>query len=445
MTKYLTTLLATALLVGMSILPAMAQDELTLDDCIEIALRTRATIIQSRGAEQLAAAGKRSALGAFLPRVGASYDYSDSKSTDQSRQVDVVDTLTGDIIGKETIDLADFNSTNKSLSVQANMSLLDFSNWFGYASASQSHAAAKLDVIGSELDLIYSVKSAYFAYLANLENVATNEEALKRSEEQLKLIESKYELGSASLSDVLKQRVQVGNDRIGLLRARNSIITSKAVLAYTVGLDAKREYNFATNYTAKPFEGSLNDAITEALANSPVIGSSEHELKASESAVKAAWAGYLPTVSGSASYRKSDGVQLGEYNQKSTNKSIGFSVDWTIFDGFLREQNVVRQKVARNNARAYLADNANLVVQNVKTAYLNVDLYRQQSDVSEENVKSATEDLKITQEKYNLGAATILDLLESQVTLKEAEVQLISVQFDLKTAQADLERRLGRR
>jgi outer membrane protein TolC len=445
MMKYLTTLLATALLVGMSILPAAAQDELTLDDCIEIALRMRGTVLQTRGAEQIAAAGKRSALGAFLPRVFASYDYADRKTTDQSREEPVTDSMgipTGEIV---TTQLADFNSKDKSLSLSAQMSLLDFSNWFSYASARQAHAAAQLDVIGSELDLIYAVKSAYFAYLASDENVATNEEALKRSEEQLKLIESKYELGSASLSDVLKQRVQVGNDRIGLLRAQNLITTSKASLAYTVGLDALREYRFSTIYVEKPYSGTLNDAIKEAMENSPVIGSSEHELNANESAVKAAWSTYLPTLSGSARYSKSDGVQLGQFNQKSTTKSIGFSVDWTIFDGFIREENVVRQKVFRNNARAALADNTNLIVQNVKTAFLNVALYRQQSDVSEENVKSATEDLKITQEKYNLGAATILDLLESQVTLKEAEVQLIGVQFDLKTALADLDRRLGRR
>ena len=71
MTKYLTTLLATALLVGMSILPATAQDELTLDDCIEIALRMRGTVLRTRGAEEIAAAGKLSSLGAFLPRVSA--------------------------------------------------------------------------------------------------------------------------------------------------------------------------------------------------------------------------------------------------------------------------------------------------------------------------------------------------------------------------------------
>ena len=273
----------------------------------------------------------------------------------------------------------------------------------------------------------------------------TNEEALKRSREQLKLIESKYDLGSASLSDVLKQRVQVGNDRIELLRAQNAITSSKANLAYTIGLDPIREYSFSTVGPAVEYAGTLEEAVTTGLTNSPVIGSSEAYVGATSKYVKAALAGYLPTVSGSWDYTRFDGLELGQFSSERTTTSIGFSVGWNIFDGFLREENVVRQKVNRNNARAALADNTNFVIQNIKTAYLNVSLYKEQTEVAQQTVESASEDLKITQEKYNLGAATILDLLESQVALKRAEQQLISADFNQKTAIADLQRWIGGR
>jgi outer membrane protein TolC len=69
---------------------------------------------------------------------------------------------------------------------------------------------------------------------------------------------------------------------------------------------------------------------------------------------------------------------------------------------------------------------------------------KQQRTVAEETVASATEDIKITQEKYNLGAATILDLLDAQVSLKRAEVSLISVDFDLNRAIASLEKSMGK-
>ena len=57
---------------------------------------------------------------------------------------------------------------------------------------------------------------------------------------------------------------------------------------------------------------------------------------------------------------------------------------------------------------------------------------------------AAEEDLKITREKYNLGAATILDLLDAQVSLKTAQVALIQVDFDLNLAVAKLENAMGK-
>ena len=75
--------LATALAVLMCILLApvssSAAKTLTLDDCIEIALQNRYPIIAARGAESLAKADSRAALGAFLPRVDMSYRYSKTR------------------------------------------------------------------------------------------------------------------------------------------------------------------------------------------------------------------------------------------------------------------------------------------------------------------------------------------------------------------------------
>ena len=51
------------------------------------------------------------------------------------------------------------------------MALINIPNWFGYAGDRNNHKSSQLDVIASELDLVYAVKSAYFSYLANVENV----------------------------------------------------------------------------------------------------------------------------------------------------------------------------------------------------------------------------------------------------------------------------------
>ncbi len=435
---------------------------LTLDDCIELALQKRASIIQARGSEKTAYAGQRSALGAFLPRISASYSWSKGKETDitpPNQQATGYETVldTTVVNGQTAIDARQVptgiqeiteqtNGPRKTLGISAYLTLVDFSNIFDYASASAAHASAKLDVLASEQDLIYSVKTSYYAYLATVQNVAVQEDAVKRSEEQLKLIQSRFDLGSASLSDVLKQKVLYGNDRLSLLTAQNGVTNAKANLAYTIGLDPQQEPEFSSEYTVRAYEGTLDDAIKFGMDHNPTLLSSEKTLSQAVNSVRSANASYLPTLSLSGSYSKSSGTQSFPYTIDYSSKSLsyGFSVNWNIFDGFLRQQNITQASVFRNNARAGFSDTRNLTVANIKTAYLDIEQLKEKKSVSQENVDAAQEDMKITQEKYNLGAATILDLLNAQVSLKQAQVQLIQADFDLNLAIAKLENAMGK-
>lgn len=416
--------------------------ELTLNDCIEQALRTRYNIIATRGAEDLAKAGHRAALGAFLPSVDAYYarrttEYSDRLGSD-------IDPTTGAITYG---DRPDYSTTSTSYGVESGMALIKIGNWFNYFAARQERDAARLDVIASEQDLIQAVKTAYYLYLAAEQNVAVQQDAVKRSEEQLKLIQSKYELGSAALSDVLKQKVQLGNDQLNLLEAENSVLTTRASLAFTVGVDPRTDIVFSTKYLVREFNESVDDAIAFGLSNRPALLSLERGAGASRNRLKSARSEYLPSVNGFLSWGADESTtdQYGpELEFKSKALNYGFQLNWAVFNGFSREREVTRSKVARNNARALLADERNRIASEIKAKYSTVMQLREARRVATDNVAAATEDLKITQEKYNLGAATILDLLNAQVSLKQAQVALIRVDFDSNTAIANLENLMGR-
>lgn len=414
-------------------LPASAED-LTLNDCIELALEKRASIIQARNALNLAAANQRYALGAFLPQFNASYQYTKGKETD-IEPVDPVDPISEQDIGP-----------NKSLNLRGSWTVLNIGNIFGYTSSVSNKEAARLDVIASEQDLIYSVKLSYYAYLANVENVDVQKDAVARSDEQLKLIQSRYELGSASKSDVLKQQVQYGNDQLALLRAENAVVTSKASLLYTIGLDPNEDVQLATDYDVREYTGSMSDAITFGMQHQPTLLSFEKSISAASKNLKARYGNYLPSLSLFVNHNRFSGTQsypvVFDYSSNTT--TYGFSISLNIFDGFLREYNVTSAKVSLNNARAGYSDQKNLVSSNIKTAYFEIEQEKVSQSVANDNVAAAEEDLKITQEKYNLGAATILDLLDAQVSLKEAQVSKIQADFNLNLAIAKLENAMGK-
>ncbi len=172
--------------------------ELTLNDCIDLALSNRASIIAARGREAVADAGELSALGAFLPRVDASYSYSKGKETNvktfastefQDTIVTVFDDYgnSTDVLAHIPLNFVEVDGNdqdsgpNKSLSFSASMWVLNIGNFYSLAEAKANVDVAHLDVLNSEQDLIYSVKVSYFAYFASVENVDVQEEAVKRS------------------------------------------------------------------------------------------------------------------------------------------------------------------------------------------------------------------------------------------------------------------------
>ncbi|MCH8027839.1 MAG: TolC family protein [candidate division Zixibacteria bacterium] len=428
------TLLIISVLSGGAVVSA---ETLTLDQCIEHALKTRANVIIARGRESLAAKDKLRAIGNFLPNIDGSYSYTKGEQTN-------IDPALFNPITGDTSDAQDFGP-DRSLTLSAGATF-SFSNVFNYLGARASHGAAHLAAIDTEQELIYQVKTTYYNYLRAVQSEEVNRQAVERSKEQLKLVESRYELGSAAYSDVLRQRVQYGTDRLELLKAQNNMATTKAVLSYTAGLDPNKDMEFSTVDDMREYEGTLEQAIGFGITHEPGYLSSLKDYSASRYGVKTALAEYLPRITGFARYTDFEGTQafpvVFDYSFNSI--TYGFQINYSIFDGFGKQREIGRSKISRNNAGAALSDTRNRVVQQIKIAYADIQNQKEGLLVAEETVAAAEEDMKIVRERYNLGAATILDLLKAQENLKGAQVSFINTRFSLNLSIANLENSMGK-
>ena len=73
-----------------------------------------------------------------------------------------------------------------------------------------------------------------------------------------------------------------------------------------------------------------------------------------------------------------------------------------------------------------------------------LDAARTRTEITGTSVAAATEDLRVQQERYRLGASTIVDLLTSQEALNQAEVDVVNARFDYLRAKAQIEALIGR-
>jgi len=420
----------TLMLSGLLLNAGAAAEVLTLTDCIETALKNHPDIVRADQNVNVANSELWNAAGQFLPNIGASGSVSES----WGNRID--------------INGLEFTAWTKRYSLDVSASISAFSGgrkFFNYFSSRANKAYFEYLAEGSRQSLIHSVKTYYFAYLAAQKTLEIREEALKRGEEQLKLAESRFEVGAASKSDVLKARVQFGTDRLNLITADNNVKKAFADLTYVIGVDVNSDVQFSTEYQTDSYEGTEADALKYGLGHHPGFLASEKDMKASKWDVWSAYAQYLPSINVSVSrgYSNPKWSELTDFNDTDASWRVSTSISIPIFEQFSRKVAVSRAKASLNNSRAAFYYARNDLALQIKKAYLDMENAQERLQVAEETVVSAQEDMDLVQEKYNLGAATILELLDAQVSLITAENDKIQAEFDYNLAVATLEKAMG--
>jgi outer membrane protein TolC len=407
--------------------PARAQEPptVTLSEAIELALRAQPAIVQARGAVRSAQAGSREVLGAWLPSLSATSSWSRSQVTSS--------------VNAEGIS---FTPPANSYRAGWNASIDLFDGFSRFAERRAARAdldAADANLTNQEFQVTLQVKETFFNALAADELVRVSDTRIRRAEEQLKVAKDKLAAGSATRSDTLRSAVEVGNARLQFLTAQTSQASTRASLARLVGFDGPvQPVSDSALFDFTPLDTAALRG--ELLRSAPSIVAAEAGAKAAEASVAVTRAQYFPTIRGS-------------FNQNWTGTAVGaledrwsasVSLNWNLFNGFAREASITRSAVTRESARAEAEDSRRLASAQLTQQLATLASSRAQIDISTGSLAAATEDLRVVQERYRLGAATIVEVLTSQEALDQAEVNLIRARLDFLVARAQLEALMGR-
>jgi outer membrane protein TolC len=409
--------------------PAAAQQvEVTLQEAIRRAQDVQPAMVQAMGTERTAGASRRSAFGAYLPTlsVSAATSKGNTGRTDNTTGLFIppVRSYTGGI--------------------SANLELFDgFRRIANLRAAGATLDAAGAGVVNQRFQVTLSTKQAFYNALATEELVRVAQSQVRRAQQQLQISVEKLRAGSATRSDSLRSTVDYGNARIALLQAQANLATAQANLGRQIGVDAPVRAIPDTILPALPDTGALR---SRALEMAPQVLQAEAQASAARAQVWSARSQYWPTLSVSYSDNRqgTKSPQFPLFDNLPDSYSWRFGVSWPLLNGFVREQNQVTASVNRDNAEAQAADtrrgvNAQLTQQlaALSTAY-------EQMSIARDNLAAATEDLRVQNERYRVGAATILDLLTSQAALTQAEVNVVQTRFNYLIARAQVEAVVGR-
>lgn len=426
---------------------------ITLEEAIQIARSGNVDVVQARNNIGSADASVRAAYGDYLPSLGATagWNWSQSSRT-QNQLIDIPG------VGLTETQQEFFGASDQwSTGVNASYTLFDGLRREANLSGSKSRlTVAEKSSERTCQAIVYQVISEYLNILRTEQLVKVSAENLKRDERQLERITESSRVGALPLADVYRQQSQVANDELDLITTQNNHDKAKADLAALIGLDPSVEYVYR-DATVTAHLDSASAAATlaqyrdlaaltgRALQSRPDLEAARAGLESASSDVSAANGSYWPSLGLSGGYGNfsADADQLAL--TRNYNLNAGVNMRWNLFDGFSRELAVEQAKVQERNAEVQLEQAKKEVAVEVRKALLDLEAAKKSWDVSEKALRSASEDRRIAEERYNLGAGTLLDLLVANATFVNSQAARVNAIAGFLNARYNVEFALGER
>ena len=434
MLKLFAPLLFAAPLLAQAPSPGDSLRPITLSEAVTLAQRNNPSAVTARGQTRAAQSSVRSAYGAFLPSISGNV----SQTQQQGQRFDNVRNQV----------VSSTQPWSYSAGLSSSLELFDGGRRFADLRANRADVdAAEANEITQRYSIALQVKREYANILAARESEAAARAQVQQAEAQLRASVARVQAGAATVSDSLRSVIQLGNARLALITAQNNVRVASATLTRLVGTPFMVTAN-PTDTAGVGFVQVDSVALMQEALRGPTVRESELQLRAATAGITVARASYFPTISASYSYN-GNGTDPYGFGSDTTKRFLYGSrftlgLNFLLFNNFSREDQIVRARIAEDNAAARARDLRLTAQQNMIAQLGALRTAEERVRIQMASVAAAEEDLRVQQQRYALGASTLLDLLTSQSQLNSARAALIQARQDYRIARAQIEAIIGR-
>ena len=437
---------------------------LTADEAVKMALAKSSQIIGADAAVLDARGGLYGAYSGILPRISAEF----SRSASARTQLRGTQAFSGLVFPTSR---QDFEGYTNSPTVSGSWNFLDLSALSGYQAASRGLKAAQQAHKATRQEVALDTRMKFYDVVRSIHLSRVTTEALKLSRDDERRVRALFNVGSVSRSDLLRSRVRTAQSELDSVLRHNAVSAARIVLATSIGVEETTMGDVDTTLTAEPRTFAEAEVLAEAEKARPDLMAAKSEWDAAKASVRAANFLRLPSlfINGSATFRPISKSKTTFYEEIFTSSvgtdsvvvlqpplesstrsdvdnvySAQIGLQWNLFTGFATESQIASSKArlmrAKDTYEVLRRNLASEVRQTLLTYREVVEAY----NVAQRAQESAEENLKLTQQKYNVGSSTILDLIDAQVQLQRADNDLVSALAGIRIADARVEKVRGR-
>ncbi|MFH0802409.1 MAG: TolC family protein [bacterium] len=433
---------------GSGVWAAQTIKSLSLQECIETALKQSVLIHAAREGVRGAEAQQKEAFTGFLPKFSTSYSYTrlnaDPTVTSSATTITLPPPVGSVTMPPNTYQVG--TKDNYNWNIEARQPLFAGGGILANYEANRLGAdIARLEEAATMQDIVRDVKISYF-------NILKAERMLivaKQSVEQLKAhrdtAQSFYDVGLIPRNDLLYAEVELANSRQFLVRTENGVEMAKAKLNTLLRREINAPVEVEDILNAFPYEKGLEACMAEALENRPEIRSYLLRVEQARSIVKLLKSEYYPNVSlvgNYARYGDTPGVAGSPYKPEESWYILAIA-SWNFWEWGKTDQRVASGQSRENQTAHILTNIRDQIALEVKNAFLLLHEAEKQIQATKKAIEQSEENYRINTERYREQVGTATAVIDAQTILTKARSDYFNALGDFNISHANLERAMG--
>lgn len=436
MRRFSVCLLVSLLIVGI----CSAQEKLTLEKSIQIALEQSPVMLKSKAEIEAAEGAAGQAVADFLPQVSLKGNLGKYYSEPTTVQITITGVSSVFAIGID--EQADTSSYSASLTQPL---FKGGKLWKNLAMVGKGLEAAKEELRKITQEVKFNVIDSYYGVLKAQKFVELSQQSVNMAKRHLDRVNSLFKVGMSTRAEILRGEVQVAQSEIGLTKAKQGLEIAKNHFNNTLGRDLDAAVDLVEiDYDSREITVyDYKDLLEIAYEDRPDWKQYVLAKKVSEDEVGVAYSGLWPRISLIGNYDVGS-TKYSEFQSDTKTWTALLSGTWDIFDGTSTWYKIKESKAKLEAQKANEISVKRAIALEVKDANFAVQSARENVEKAEKTQELAEENFNIAELRYDSGVGTNLEVIDAQVALTQARTDLLQAQHDLQIAKARINKIVGR-
>jgi len=413
---------------------ALAQERLSLEEAVQIALENNYDIKLSNNTVEISRSDISRGISAMYPVVTGNFStnntVSNTKQTLSSGQVQERDGA---------------KNSNTSYGPVLNWRVFDgFEMFARYDQLKEFHKLEQSNLKLTVQSTVAQVVTSYYDLVQQRQQLQALRTALDISRIRLRNSQSRYQIGKAAKLEVLAATVDLNTDTTNLLRQADVYRNTKTLLNELLARELNTDFTVADTIIIQR-DLSLAQIQEAASTDNPELQGALISQRIAELNLRQVKANRYPDISLTSGYNFNRSTSELGFAQQSQGRGLnyGLTASINIFSGFLQKKNERIADLQIDNSKLTYQKLTQSINSQIATLYQNYQTNIELVKLEQQNLSVAQQNLDITLEKFRLGSVAPLEFREAQRNYIDANARFTNAQFQAKLAEINLQQIAG--